>query len=121
MPKVEYLNYDSVEKNGWSIEDDDLFNKADNAELEDKNYGCLDVDEDESILEAAESVGLEWPYGCRQGMCASCASFILKGKIDMSGQQVLSDDEVENGVRVTCIGTPDAEEIQIVYNFSGEY
>jgi ferredoxin len=35
----------------------------------------------------------------------------------MDMQQILSDEEVEDkDVRLTCIGSPDADEVQIVYN-----
>ena len=119
MPTVEYLNYEIVEDRDWGIDDEDLFEKAENADLDKGDYGYLEVEEDQSILEAAEDEGYDWPYGCRQGMCASCTSFVVMGEIDISGQQVLSDDEIERGARVTCIGTPDAEELQIVYNAKG--
>lgn len=116
MPTVEYLNYDVLDGNDWTLEDDDLFEKAEEADLNDEDHGTLQVGEDESILEAAEDAGYDWPYGCRQGMCASCTSFVVTGEIDISGQQILSEDEIDSGARVTCIGTPDAEELQIVYN-----
>lgn len=116
MPEVEYLNYDVLEDNGWSIEDDDLFEKAGQLDLDEEDHGTLDVDEDGSILEAAEDAGYDWPYGCRHGMCASCTSFVVHGEIDISGQQILSEDQIDEGARVTCIGTPDTDEVQIVYN-----
>ncbi|MFB6354176.1 MAG: ferredoxin, partial [Halobacteriales archaeon] len=28
MPTVEYLNYEVLDDHGWSLEDDDLFEKA---------------------------------------------------------------------------------------------
>ena len=35
----------------------------------------------------------------------------------MDMQQILSDDEVEElNVRLTCIGSPESEEIKIVFN-----
>lgn len=120
MPEVEYLNYEAVQNNNWEVDEDDLFEKARDADLDEEDHGFLDVDEDQSILEAAEDEGYDWPYGCRQGMCASCTSFVVSGEIDISGQQVLSDDEIDRGARVTCIGTPDAEELQIVYNAKEE-
>jgi len=116
MPTVEYLNYDVLEENEWSLEDEEVFEKASEAELDEEDYGRLEVDEEGSILDAAEDAGYDWPYGCRQGMCASCTSVVVSGDIDISGQQVLSDDEVDDGARVTCIGTPDSDELQIVYN-----
>ncbi|MFW6449325.1 MAG: ferredoxin, partial [Halobacteriota archaeon] len=39
MPTVEYLNYEVLEDLGWDIEDDDLFEKAADEDLDDEDYG----------------------------------------------------------------------------------
>ena len=117
MPTVTYLNYDVLDDNGWEIGDDDLFEKADDADLGETDYGSLDVNEGEYILEAAEAQGYDWPFSCRAGACANCAAIVLEGEIDMDMQQILSDEEVDDkNVRLTCIGSPDADEVKIVYN-----
>jgi len=117
MPTVTYLNYDVLDDNGWEIGDDDLFEKADDADLGETDYGSLDVNEGEYILEAAEAQGYDWPFSCRAGACANCAAIVKEGDIDMDMQQILSDEEVEEkNVRLTCIGSPDADDVKIVYN-----
>ena len=117
MPTVTYLNYEVLDDEGLDIDDDDLFEKAADAGLGDEDYGTLDVNEGEYILEAAEAQGFDWPFSCRAGACANCASIVKEGEIDMDMQQILSDEEVdEKGVRLTCIGSPAADEVKIVYN-----
>ena len=117
MPTVEYLNYEVVDDQGWDIYDDDLFEKAAGEDLGDEDLGELEVNEGEYILEAAEAQGYDWPFSCRAGACANCAAILMEGEIDMDMQQILSDEEVEErNVRLTCIGTPAAEEVKIVYN-----
>ena len=117
MPTVEYLNYDALTDNEWDIADDDLFEKAANAGLSGEDYGSLDVNEGEYILEAAEVEGFDWPFSCRAGACANCAAILKSGEINMDMQQILSDDEVEElNVRLTCIGSPESEEIKIIFN-----
>jgi 2Fe-2S type ferredoxin len=117
MPTVTYLNYDVLDDNGWEIDDDDLFESADDADLGEEDYGSLDVNEGEYILEAAEAQGYDWPFSCRAGACANCAAIVKEGEIDMDMQQILSDEEVEEkNVRLTCIGSPDADDVKIVYN-----
>ncbi|MFB6094350.1 MAG: ferredoxin Fer [Halanaeroarchaeum sp.] len=117
MPTVEYLNYETLEDEGWDMDDDDLFEKADGAGLDEEDYGELDVAEGEYILEAAEAQGYDWPFSCRAGACANCAAILKEGEIDMDMQQILSDEEVEDkGVRLTCIGSAAEDEVQIVYN-----
>ena len=117
MPTVEYLNYEVVDDKGWEIDDPETFDKAADAGLDDEDYGELEVGEGEYILESAEAQGYDWPFSCRAGACANCAAIVVEGEINMDMQQILSDEEVEDkNVRLTCIGTAETDEVQIVYN-----
>ncbi len=90
MPTVEYLNYEVVDDNGWDIYDDNIFEEAAEQGLDDEDYGTLEVNEGEYILEAAEAQGYDWPFSCRAGACANCAAIIVDGEINMDMQQILS-------------------------------
>jgi len=117
MPTVEYLNYEVVDDQGWDVYDEENFERADEMDLSDEDYGTLDVNEGEYILEAAEAAGYDWPFSCRAGACANCAAILIEGEIDMDMQQILSDEEVEErNVRLTCIGSPATDHLKIVYN-----
>ncbi|WP_415379517.1 ferredoxin Fer [Halosimplex sp. TS25] len=117
MPTVEYLNYEVLDDQGWDMYDDATFDKAADADLSDEDYGTLEVNEGEYILEAAEAQGYDWPFSCRAGACANCAAIVVEGEIDMDMQQILSDEEVEEkNVRLTCIGSAAEDEVKIVYN-----
>ncbi|MFB6297907.1 MAG: ferredoxin Fer [Salinirussus sp.] len=117
MPTVEYLNYEVVDDQGWDMYDDEVFEMAADADFDDEDYGTLDVNPGEYILEAAEAQGYDWPFSCRAGACANCAAIVLEGEIDMDMQQILSDEEVEDkNVRLTCIGSAAEDEVKIVYN-----
>lgn len=117
MPTVEYLNYEVLDDHGWDLDDDDLFEKAAEADLSDEDYGTLEVPQGQYILETAEAEGYDWPFSCRAGACANCAAIIKEGEIEMDMQQILSQEEVdERDVRLTCIGTPVEDPVRIVYN-----
>jgi Ferredoxin len=117
MPTVEYLNYEVVDDMGWDVNDPSVFEKAAAEELDSEDYGTLEVNPGEYILEAAEAQGYNWPFSCRAGACANCASIVVDGEIEMDMQQILSREEVEErDVRLTCIGSPATDEVQIVYN-----
>ena len=117
MPTVEYLNYEVLDDHGWDMDDDDLFEQAADAGLDDEDHGTLEVNEGEYILEAAEAQGFDWPFSCRAGAGANCAAILREGEINMDMQQILSDEEVEErNVRLTCIGSPETDDVRIVYN-----
>jgi len=114
---VEFLDYEVIEDQGWSLEDDDLFEKAAEADLATEAYGTMAVEKGEYILEAAESEGYDWPFYCRGGGCINCAAVLVDGEVEMDGNRSLSDEEVdEMNLRLTCVATPTTDEVQLVYN-----
>ena len=120
---VEYLDYEILDDYGWTLDDPGLFEKAADADLDERDHGVISVEANEHILEAAESQGLEWPYSCRGGACANCAAVLFEGEIDidLASQEILPEEAIhERDIRLTCIGTPGSEEIKIVYNAKHE-
>src|SRR3569833_1628099 len=43
----------------------------------------MEVDEDETVLNAAFRQGLMLMHGCKEGQCAACKSFLLDGEVDL--------------------------------------
>lgn len=114
---LEYLNYDVVDDHDWDVDDEDLFEKAASADLDDTDHGTMEVGEYEYILEAAENRGYKWPFECRAASCANCAAFLKEGEIEMDMNLFLTDEEVEEmDIRLTCVGLPDSDGIKLVYN-----
>jgi len=113
---VEFLNYEVLDDHGWSLQDDDLFTKAAAADLAEADYGSFEVDDEETLLEAAEHSGLAWPYACRGGACANCAVSLLDGELSQLVDHILSADLLEQGIRLSCNGRPTTDELQVVYN-----
>lgn len=114
---VEYLNYEAIEEQGWSVDDDDLFEKAEAANLDRESYGTFGVEEGEYILDAAEVAGYKWPYHCRAGGCINCAGILIEGEVAMERCRSLSDEEVEEEhLRLTCVATPTSDTVKMVYN-----
>ena len=71
-----------------------------------KSGVTVDVAEDEYILEEAEYAGLRLPYDCRSGTCTTCRQKCLEGEIDQDLAFAISDEELEQGYRLICIGSP---------------
>lgn len=74
--------------------------------LEKKIDVTITCPEGMSVLEAAESQDIRLPYSCRSGACSTCASRLLQGTLDQTGQVALQEDEVTNGYVLACIGFP---------------
>jgi ferredoxin-NADP reductase len=59
-----------------------------------------------TILQAAKAAGIALPYSCEAGRCGSCAATCVTGKVWMSYNEVLLDDEMARGRILTCTGYP---------------
>ena len=114
--RVRYLNYETLDDYGWSLDDEDLFEKASAADLDPVDYGRFLVEPHETLLEAAERTGFTWPYACRGGACVNCAVAVSKGEIEMSIDHVLPPEMTAQGFGLSCIGGPTTNEMNVVYN-----
>lgn len=63
------------------------------------------AEENEPVLEAGLRQGVALPYGCRGGVCGSCAATVLKGQVHyLDGQPLgLSPVELERGKALLCL------------------
>ncbi|SFR31097.1 MULTISPECIES: ferredoxin Fer [Halorubrum] len=114
--RVEFLDYEAVVDYGWSLDDDELFRKAGQADLDPDAHGRLLVQPDESLLEAAERSGFAWPFSCRGGACANCAVYLAAGELSQPTDHIMPDDLAERGFRLSCNGYPLTDELSVVFN-----
>jgi ferredoxin len=113
---LEYLDYEVVAERGWTLADEELFEKARNADLDAPTYGGLTVEGGDAVLEAVEAAGLDWPHACRGGACSNCAVVVKHGEISMPGDQILPEEAIRRGARLACVGTPVTDRVEVVYN-----
>lgn len=113
---VEYLSYGAIQQRGWSRDDEDLFEKAAAADLDDRQYGTVEVSKDEYLLDGVELEGLSWPFECRAGSCANCACAVVEGALEMDMNLFLTDEEVEEmDLRLTCVAKPESDELRVIH------
>jgi propane monooxygenase reductase subunit len=64
----------------------------------------MEVDEDETILDAAFRQGLMLMHGCKEGQCAACKSFLIEGEVDLDKYSTfaLPDFEEQEGYTLLC-------------------
>ena len=71
---------------------------------------------DESILAAAGRAGLEVPYSCRSGVCATCRAKLLEGRVRMDRNFALEKAELEAGFILTCQAHPLTERVVVSFD-----
>jgi len=76
----------------------------------------LQVPYNKSILTAALENGINLPYSCRGGRCSTCKGQLLRGKIWMHYNEVLTDDDEANGLVLTCTGHPITNDVVLLVN-----
>jgi ring-1,2-phenylacetyl-CoA epoxidase subunit PaaE len=80
--------------------------------LEGKNYK-LTVGPKTTILDAALDADIDMPYSCQSGLCTACRGKCLSGKVHMDEREGLSDEEIEEGYVLTCVGHPLTDDVVI--------
>lgn len=64
------------------------------------------IDDNKTILEAAQDAGIDPPYSCTVGVCTTCRAKVHSGKVSMDEREGLSDAEIEEGYVLTCQSHP---------------
>jgi len=71
---------------------------------------------DASVLEAAERAGLELPFSCRSGICATCRARITEGAAVMTHNIALEPWETDAGFVLCCQARPTTPTLEISYD-----
>lgn len=58
---------------------------------------------DGSLLELAEANGIDAPSSCRSGVCGTCSTRVLAGKVEYDGEV---DAQIEAGAALICMAHP---------------
>jgi ring-1,2-phenylacetyl-CoA epoxidase subunit PaaE len=71
---------------------------------------------DASVLEAAERAGLDLPFSCRSGICATCRARITRGAAVMTHNIALEPWETDAGFVLCCQARPTTAALEISYD-----
>lgn len=68
------------------------------------------------ILDAALARQIPLPYSCKSGMCSTCVATCIQGGVRMDYNEVLMDDEIEQGRVLVCTAHPTSNDTVITYD-----
>jgi len=84
--------------------------------LLDDEETTFEMDSKTTILTAALKEGLDAPYSCQGGICSSCLAKITEGNAEMVKNTILSEEEINDGLILTCQAHPTSQKITIDYD-----
>ncbi len=70
----------------------------------------------ETVLEAALKNDIDAPYSCQGGVCSSCVARVTEGEVVMTQNQILTENELADGLILTCQAYPTTETLGIDYD-----
>ena len=76
----------------------------------------LETSKDITVLELALENDIDAPYSCQGGVCSTCLARVVKGSVTMDNNQILTDDEVKEGLVLTCQSRLSSSHIEISYD-----
>jgi ring-1,2-phenylacetyl-CoA epoxidase subunit PaaE len=71
---------------------------------------------DASVLDAAERAGLDLPFSCRSGICATCRARITHGAAVMTHNIALEPWETAAGFVLCCQARPTTDTLEVSYD-----
>jgi len=70
----------------------------------------------DTILETARRGGLNAPFSCEMGNCATCMAHLDEGSATMRANNALTTDEVDTGWVLTCQAIPTSPQVVVNYD-----
>lgn len=76
----------------------------------------ISMEQSDVILDAVLAEDIDAPYSCQGGICSSCVAKIKEGTVEMRKNQILTDDELEEGLVLTCQAQPTSAKVVVDYD-----
>ena len=85
--------------------------------LSDGREYAFDLSADgENLLDAGLRNGVDLPFSCKGGVCATCKARLIEGEVDMDLNQALRPEEIEKGYILTCQSHPVSKKIVVDFD-----
>lgn len=83
--------------------------------LDDEEHAFM-MEKTDTILAASLRNKLDAPYSCQGGVCSSCIAKVTEGKAVMTKNSILTDDELEEGLVLTCQAHPTTQKVVVDFD-----
>jgi ferredoxin len=70
----------------------------------------------DTLLETARRAGLRPPSSCEAGNCATCMAHLDEGSVRMHANNVLPQEDLDDGWILTCQSVPTSDHIVVDYD-----
>jgi 3-ketosteroid 9alpha-monooxygenase subunit B len=68
------------------------------------------------LLDVLLDAGLDAPFSCREGHCGACATTLRSGKVNMEVNDVLEQQDLDDGLILACQSRPDTDSVEVTYD-----
>ncbi|WP_243788147.1 ferredoxin--NADP reductase [Saccharopolyspora gloriosae] len=75
----------------------------------------LDWPRRQRLLDLLLERGIDAPYSCRQGACSACACRIGGGEVSMVRNDILEQEDLDDGIVLACQSLPVTDEVHVSY------
>ncbi|MEM7795424.1 MAG: 2Fe-2S iron-sulfur cluster-binding protein [Cyanobacteria bacterium P01_C01_bin.118] len=69
----------------------------------------IEVDAQQTILDAAQAAGLDLPTSCSAGVCTTCAALITEGSVSQVDGMGVSQELQDKGYALLCVAFPTSD------------
>jgi ring-1,2-phenylacetyl-CoA epoxidase subunit PaaE len=83
--------------------------------LDDEQYSFT-MRRDEIMLDVMIKNDIDAPYSCQGGICSSCVGLIEEGEVKMRINSILTDEEVAEGLTLTCQACPTSAKVLLNFD-----
>jgi 3-ketosteroid 9alpha-monooxygenase subunit B len=68
------------------------------------------------LLDVLLDAGLDAPFSCREGHCGACATTLRAGKVNMEVNDVLEQQDLDDGLILACQSHPETDSVEVTYD-----
>ena len=69
-----------------------------------------------TVLDAAAEAGIDLPFSCKAGVCSTCRTKLVSGKVELAQNYALEDWELEQGFILACQAHATTPQLEITYD-----